>query len=171
MLRHLPAAPTRGRGQAMVEFALVAPIFFAMLFGIIELGRAVYYIQTVNNAAREGARYAIVHGGDSADPSGPTIDLPGLADFQGANVEAAVTQQLVGIDPTTVSVMRCWNGTPPMPASTPCDNDEDDYGPGFNQRGSAVYVRVTAEFRTLLDSLLPLPAITITGESTLVINH
>ena len=49
----------------MVEFALVAPLFFLLLFGIIEAGRFIFYYETLNNATREGARYAIVNGANS----------------------------------------------------------------------------------------------------------
>jgi Flp pilus assembly protein TadG len=48
------------RGQALVEFAIVIPIFVLILVGIFDLGRAVYAWSTVNNAAREGARQAVV---------------------------------------------------------------------------------------------------------------
>lgn len=48
------------RGQALVEFALILPIFILVVMGIFDLGRAVYGFNTVNNAAREGARLAIV---------------------------------------------------------------------------------------------------------------
>ena len=59
-------------GQAMVEFALVAPMFFLLLFGIIEAGRFIFYYETLNNATREGARYAIVNGANTLGcPSGP----------------------------------------------------------------------------------------------------
>jgi Flp pilus assembly protein TadG len=51
------------RGQALAEFALVAPLFFLLLFGIIEAGRFVFYTEVLANATREGARYAIVHSG------------------------------------------------------------------------------------------------------------
>lgn len=44
----------------MVEFALVIPIFLLLIFGILDLGRAVYAYSTLNNAAREGARVAHV---------------------------------------------------------------------------------------------------------------
>jgi len=44
----------------MVEFALILPIFILILVGIFDVGRAVYAYNTVNNAAREGARHAIV---------------------------------------------------------------------------------------------------------------
>ena len=46
-------------------------LFFMLLFAIIDFGRYVYYVQILNNAAREGARYAIVHGSDSLAPTGP----------------------------------------------------------------------------------------------------
>jgi Flp pilus assembly protein TadG len=65
---------TRGRskgavGQALAEFALIAPIFFLLLFGIIEAGRFIFYYELLNNATRDGARYAIVHGDSSSDPA------------------------------------------------------------------------------------------------------
>ena len=50
----------RSRGQAMVEFGLILPIFLLFVFGILDLGRAVYAYHTLNNAAREGARVAVV---------------------------------------------------------------------------------------------------------------
>src|SRR5687768_15403499 len=48
------------RGQSMVEFALILPVFVLILVGLFDVGRAVYAFNTVNNAAREGARWAIV---------------------------------------------------------------------------------------------------------------
>jgi Flp pilus assembly protein TadG len=53
--------PTR-RGAAVVEFALVAPIFFALILGIIEFGRMLMVQEILVNAAREGARAAILPG-------------------------------------------------------------------------------------------------------------
>ena len=51
---------TRSRGQALVEFALVVPIFFLLLFGFIDIGRYVYTTTAYGQAAREGARYGSV---------------------------------------------------------------------------------------------------------------
>lgn len=48
------------RGQTLVEFALALPIFMLLLLGIFDLGRAVYASSTINNAAREAGRLAIV---------------------------------------------------------------------------------------------------------------
>jgi Flp pilus assembly protein TadG len=46
----------------MAEFAIVLPIFLLAIIGIIEFGRAVMVQQILVNAAREGARRAIVPG-------------------------------------------------------------------------------------------------------------
>ena len=61
----------RHKGQVLAEFALVAPLFFLLLFGIIEAGRFIYYYETLSSATREGARYAIVNGYRSFSPTGP----------------------------------------------------------------------------------------------------
>ncbi|WP_425617433.1 TadE/TadG family type IV pilus assembly protein [Anatilimnocola sp. NA78] len=50
------------RGAAAVEFAVVAPVFFLLVFGMIEYGRMVMVQQIVTNAAREGARVAVLDG-------------------------------------------------------------------------------------------------------------
>jgi hypothetical protein len=53
----------RGRrsGQGLVEFALVLPVFVLTLVALFDLGRAVFAYNTLTNAAREGARLAIVN--------------------------------------------------------------------------------------------------------------
>ena len=48
----------RRRGAAVVEFALVAPVFLTLTVGCIELGRAIVVQQLLTNASREGARVA-----------------------------------------------------------------------------------------------------------------
>jgi Flp pilus assembly protein TadG len=50
----------RRRGTAAVEMAMVLPVFVTALLGIIELGRAIMVSQLLENAAREGARMAIL---------------------------------------------------------------------------------------------------------------
>ena len=47
------------RGQALVEFALTAPVFLLLLMGVVDLGRVIYYYSTIDQAAAEGARVAI----------------------------------------------------------------------------------------------------------------
>ena len=50
------------RAAAAVEFAVVAPVFFLMIFGIVEYGRMVMVQQVLTNASREGARLAAIDG-------------------------------------------------------------------------------------------------------------
>jgi Flp pilus assembly protein TadG len=60
------------QGSTLVEFSLVAFMFIIVMLGIVELGRMVLVYTTVANAARTGARYAIVHGGEqTVSASGP----------------------------------------------------------------------------------------------------
>ena len=54
-------------GQAMVEFALILPIFLLILCGILDFGWLFYNQLSLNNACREGARYAVVHTAENAD--------------------------------------------------------------------------------------------------------
>jgi Flp pilus assembly protein TadG len=53
------APKARSRGDAIVEFALLAPCLLLMLFGVLELGRVVDVWVVVHNAAREGARAGV----------------------------------------------------------------------------------------------------------------
>ncbi len=57
----------REDGQAMVEFALILPVFLLILCGIIDFGWLFYNQLSLNNACREGARYAVVNTADDAD--------------------------------------------------------------------------------------------------------
>jgi Flp pilus assembly protein TadG len=65
------------RGQSVVEFALVAPIFFAVLFGIIAAGWLFFQNSAIADAAQGGAREALVENPLVQNPtSGPyTADL------------------------------------------------------------------------------------------------
>jgi TadE-like protein len=49
----------RQRSQAIVEFALVAPLLLLLLFGIVDFGRIIYIYVTLNQAVHEGVRTAI----------------------------------------------------------------------------------------------------------------
>lgn len=75
------------RGQALVEFAVVIPFFLVLLFGIFDVGRAVYAYNSVTNAAREGARLAIVN----QDP---------------ASVQARATNQATAVSVATTIQFR-----------------------------------------------------------------
>jgi Flp pilus assembly protein TadG len=88
-----PSPSARRRGATAVETAAVISIALLFIFGIIEYARLIYFFHVADNAAREGARYAVVHTGD-----GTTT----------AQVKAVVTAAMAGQDgslnPGTYSV-------------------------------------------------------------------
>src|SRR2546428_11114456 len=59
------------RGQALVEFALLLPLMLLIITGLFDVARAVWQENTLAYAAREGTRYAIVHGSAGSPPAGP----------------------------------------------------------------------------------------------------
>ena len=116
---HQPGGGGHHRGQAMVEFALVFPVFLLLLFGIAVLGIGVFYQQQLTNAAREAARYAAIH---SATAQCPTVST--LAPAQGTptsyypcdapptwpRMTAAARNATWGLDSSSVNVAACWSG-------------------------------------------------------------
>ena len=67
MIRLSQPLDCRRRGAAAVEMALITPIFLMLAFGIIEFGRGMMVSNMVANAAREGARQAILDGSSNAN--------------------------------------------------------------------------------------------------------
>jgi Flp pilus assembly protein TadG len=59
------------RGNTLAEFAVVLTTAMVLIFGIIDFGRAMYVYHLVGNAARAGARYAIVRGSACTAPGCP----------------------------------------------------------------------------------------------------
>ncbi|HEY2962448.1 MAG TPA: TadE/TadG family type IV pilus assembly protein [Pyrinomonadaceae bacterium] len=51
------------RGTTVAEFAVVALLFFTLIFGIIEFGRLLYTHNALTDATRRGARFAVLHQG------------------------------------------------------------------------------------------------------------
>jgi len=60
MLKKLIKLTQKQKGSVLVEFALTAPIYFLILFGIIEYGRILYAMNLASEATRHGARVAAV---------------------------------------------------------------------------------------------------------------
>jgi Flp pilus assembly protein TadG len=86
----------RSRGQSMVEFALVAPLFFALIFGTIELGRLMWVDHSLANATREGARYAMVHGSKSTTPATDT-EVQAVVEDKAPGVTSALSVSTTGL--------------------------------------------------------------------------
>jgi len=145
----------RRKGQALTEFALVAPIFFLLLFGIIEAGRFMFYYEVLNNATREGARYAIVNGANADEvgcPTGPPAPGTAACDPTGDDVVERVREAAFGVLGSGVTVTPVW------------------HDPANNGRGATVTVTATYTYTSLVP-IVPLPAITVEAESSLVINN
>ena len=115
--------PAATRGQALVEFALIAPLLFLLIGGVVTLGVGVFYQQQLTNAAREAARYAAIH---SETSQCPTISnrppyasmLPtGYVDYdcdppwlRWPEMSAHARSQMWGINTSQVMFAACWSG-------------------------------------------------------------
>jgi Flp pilus assembly protein TadG len=132
------------RGQALVEFALVLPLILLASLGLTDATRAVWQYNELALAAREGTRYAIVHGAGSLAPAGPAAN--------DAAVQAEVLRFTVGMP--SVTVASAWTS-------------------GTNNRGDKVSVDVTAPFVPMLSRYLLNGAfnVTLRGGSELVIQR
>jgi len=116
----------RGRGQNVIEFALIAPILIMLAFGIIDVGRMFYSWISLENSAREAARYLASHPTDNAstratavaiangEAAGAGVDLhpPSIPPFDTSSpIEVTVTGDfsfitgdVLGIDDTLLVV-------------------------------------------------------------------
>lgn len=68
--------PRRDGGAALVEFALIAPVLFLVLFGVIEFGIALNDYQSIRHGVRDGARQAVVQQYGAEDGSCTSISAP-----------------------------------------------------------------------------------------------
>jgi len=98
------------RGSTLVEFAIGVTVFVTAMFAVLEFGRALWVHNALSDAARRGARYAVLHSSGSAtevknvvvygDPAGS--GQPMLNNLSTANVN--VVYNNFGLNDGTVSV-------------------------------------------------------------------
>jgi len=139
--------------QALVEFALVLPIFLLVITGLIDVARAVWEENTLAYAAREGSRYAIVHGSAGNPKVGPIHPAQtNPSAFNTGNIVNVVRQNALGVPNVTVTI---------------------DYPNGDNQRNHSVTVDARSPFVPLPSQYLLGGAfqITLRGGSQLVIQR
>jgi TadE-like protein len=166
------SSPERWGGQALVEFTLVAPMLFLLILGVFEGGRYVLFLETLANATREGARFAIVNGEHVACPSGP-LQPPEVntCDPAGDNVRLAVEQAAMGL-----ASMGALTVHPPVwtnhgDFSPPQRGDPNT---GYNARGDFVTVFVDYSYNSILTDIFGfriIPPLSISAESSLVVNY
>jgi Flp pilus assembly protein TadG len=91
---------------AAVEFALVAPVFLVLIFGMIEFGRAIMVQQTITNASREGARVAVLDGTTTTLVTTTINNYLSNCQIAGATVSMLPTTPSTAAygDPVTVTV-------------------------------------------------------------------
>jgi Flp pilus assembly protein TadG len=121
----------RRRGAYVVELAFVVMILIVVLFGVFEYGRFIFIRQIVTNAAREGARYAVVNTLDT------TIET---------DTKAAVKKRMSGVE-ATVKSYNCQ--------VYQADSTGQNIGPAANAGfGSYVAVQIDCDYEPVLPSLL-----------------
>ena len=153
MPRRRVQAFVRGEGaQSLVEFALVLPVFLLLVTGLFDVGRAVWQENSLAYAAREGTRYAIVHGSAGNPAVGPCSSCLNPATNNLGNIVNAVNNSAIGVYNIDVTI---------------------DYPDGDNQRNHRVTVDATAPFVPLPSQYLlgSVYQITLRGGSQLYIQR
>jgi Flp pilus assembly protein TadG len=169
------AGRSRERGQALLEFALILPIFVVALLGMIDVGRAIWANNAVANAAREAARYAAVHGGSQTNlcPVGPpaekTVIPPVSAScpYPSPSKEGVreTARQFLIAGGSNVVITVCYGSG--------CSGDTDISSPtaATNARGTVVTVKVSSQVPMIMSTLLGLQPIGVSATSTMLVNH
>ena len=134
-------------GSALLEFSLSVWMLLLVTFLIFEFCMTVYTYSVLGNAAREGVRYAVVHGTDSGSCSGPSS---GCGDASGRNITAVVNGYAAVSfhDISGMTVTPSWPDNSSTPSSRVLVTISYPYVPYFQLPGfSAPSMKVTAEGR------------------------
>lgn len=87
----------RERGASILEFGLAFLVFMSALYGIMEFGRIVASYNILSGAAREGVRYASVHGSASGSEASKS------------DIQNVVRNWAIGLDTNSVAVDTTWD--------------------------------------------------------------
>ncbi|QFU21116.1 pilus assembly protein [Shewanella eurypsychrophilus] len=134
------------KGVAAVEAAIVAPIFFLLLFAILDGARMIFAYGAVAHAAREGVRYAVVRGAEAGDDLRRVGDSPTTDE----KIEAHVLLRAQPLE--QIRVITTW--------------EEDANQLKDQSAGRVVQVQIQHDFEPVSPFL---PAITLTSTSRTVI--
>ena len=146
------------RGSTLVEFAFLIPILFALVFGIIDFGRALYSYHFVSNAAREATRWASVRGRDCTGLSGCP---PGAAATDVSSYVTSIAPMGIDTSPSKLSVTTNWVMPPNnLPICTAYPTNP----------GCAVQVQVSYQFKFILP-FLPSSGYRMTSTSEMIISQ
>jgi Flp pilus assembly protein TadG len=110
-------------GVAAVEFAVIAPLLFLVVLGIIEFGRAMMTLEVLNNAARSGCRVGVLSGSDNNAINAAVTNSLAAGSMSGATttvqvngVQADASTAVTG-DTITVSISISANSVSWLPVS------------------------------------------------------
>ncbi|MEO8626123.1 MAG: TadE/TadG family type IV pilus assembly protein [Candidatus Limnocylindrales bacterium] len=149
------------RGQALAEFALIVPLFFLIVIAVLDIGRVVWSLDAVSNAAREAARFAIVRGG--------SVSMGAAATPQA--VKDIATSAAVGAGGTP-SVTICYGTTQPTVAVAPTNCTVDtNTGSSSYARGTPVTVVVRVNVNLISTGLLGVGSYSVVGSALMMVNN
>ena len=151
----------RQAGQVMVEFVLTIVFLFVLFVSVLQMILLMHAYNTLADAAKEGVRYAIVHGTQNSICSGPsTSSVCPKPDSSGANVQTVVInfaslsfQNMLPGDVAVNYNPKDQNGTCPNGTKGSCT------GSGCSDPGCTVRVTVSHTYTPLFG--LPWPSFTL----------
>ena len=156
----------KAAGQAMVEFALVAPIFFILVFFIVESALLVNAQITIDGATREGARLGALCGGSIGSWTSP--DGTG---YSNGTVGSPCPQAIAQTVSRSLGFLRATGSNPAISSSAPaggspsyCSASTTTYA-YYAPSGCVITVSVSYQYSYLLNFLVgPVaPSITLTS--------
>jgi Flp pilus assembly protein TadG len=151
-------------GDTIVEFGIAISLLLMLVFGIIDCSRALYTYHFVSCAAQQGARYAIVRGGDW--PSSCASASSYSCQASAANIETYVQSLAsLGITAGNVVVTPTWPQQTVNGATTGCNTSATQ----ANQ-GCLVKVQVSYTYHFSLP-YVPTGGIAMTATSEQVIAY
>lgn len=138
------ARPRRQRGQAAVEFALVAVFLVVLLVSILEMTMFIYTYAALTNAAKEGVRYAIVHGasaGATVTGTVKSLSTPCSTAATGSLLSTVQTYAALSLhNASSMSIDACYPDGDNKPGSAVQVSVSYPYQPIFGLRWASVTV-------------------------------
>jgi Flp pilus assembly protein TadG len=153
-----------------VEFAVVAPVTFLILLGLVVGGLGVFRYQEVAHLAREATRYASTHGGDYQLEGMPgTTGVPAV--FSNADIQAYLAGKTVALDSTKLAVNISWSAPATIvPLNLPIYLIVDPTIPPSQQKVERNYVTVTVTYQWMPEVFLVGP-INLTSTSKIAMSY
>jgi Flp pilus assembly protein TadG len=176
MIPWIPAKSRKcQRGATLVEYAFVLIFFLTLLFGIGSFGHFLYVYHAINNAAKEGTRWASVNGklcnddascnGTNGMNSGPASTTQ-IESHTLASLPASITQAQA----TVTAAFTHPDGSPPVCTSQVTAVDGTLYGPHDNYPGCTVTVEVDYTYNVIFP-LINIGPVNLSTTSRMVIAH